>query len=272
MSTYTRKRTYRVKFQDFPGGPHGFSLMARFCSNKGNIDITPSNIVVFNHEARSLEMIKPYLGSPNLMTQTEEFLLGVDSWSWPDLLIALEHGQHFQYYDRHTTHHVQYLKNNTTLVDKNLKKLTVIKKNSSLFKTKLEKTVQGKMYYAYSLQRLVDEIVGRLSLSKTNPSASSSKSTSFRSSCDSRSTTHNTQTGFFPHYSWWFEDLSAFNVELIDMIIKAMFVEKFDHTLISKFLVYYLKNRAFNATRAETIKIMEKVIDLLFMLDKAASH
>ncbi|GAB4831035.1 hypothetical protein Ancab_005050 [Ancistrocladus abbreviatus] len=254
----TRMRTQKVIFHDFPGGPHGFELVSQFCYNKSNIEIAPSNVVILDHAARYMEMNKRVLGRPNLIEKTEEFLQEIYSWTWHDLLVALQHGQGLLVDNGGTRPQKPDVKRRAEGEKGLVAELVVCSEHYSMFST-------------CSLQRLVDEVVGRLTLpSMATPSAASLKSASFRSSCDSRSTETSSTRTTFSQNSWWFEDLATFNIELVGMIVRAMLLDKFDHAIISKFLFYYQKIRVFVASGAEKIKTVQKLVDLLFLLDKRA--
>ncbi|CAK7350853.1 unnamed protein product [Dovyalis caffra] len=86
-------RKLKVIFDSFPGGAHGFELMARFCYNNGTIEITPSNVVLVNHAAHYMEMGNNSLVKLNLVDQTEKFLEGIKYWTWSELLQALKQCQ-----------------------------------------------------------------------------------------------------------------------------------------------------------------------------------
>ncbi|XP_021719460.1 BTB/POZ domain-containing protein At3g22104-like [Chenopodium quinoa] len=120
-----------------------------------------------------------------------------------------------------------------------------------------------------SVRMLVGEVVERLaSRCLTTPSSLSSKCSSFRSSCDSKSTLSN-KSGYFRMF-WWFEDLSTtLNIDLIELLVKKMVLEKFDHLTISKFIFYYQRVRVLRVTNIVVrAKIVEKLINLLSLLDK----
>lgn len=215
------KKNRKVIFQDFPGGPAGFELIARFCYNNGTIEVTHSNVVILNQVANFMEMQKKVLGRPNLISQTEKFLEGIDCWTWSELLLALKHGQGLSFGAN---------------------------------------TVSA-------IQRLIDEVIERLaSPCLATPSSVSSKSSSFRSSCDSKST-RSTKTSNFQRF-WWFEEVSELKMDVIDMLVKEMVKEKFDHPIISKFLFYYQRVRVFRASKVTRAKVIQKVITLLSLLDK----
>ncbi|XP_042516595.1 BTB/POZ domain-containing protein At3g22104-like isoform X2 [Macadamia integrifolia] len=93
-STAARKNL-KVIFHDLPGGADGFELMARFCYNNGQTEITPSNISLLHCGAHFMEMTKGISATDNLIEQTEEFLEGISYWAWSELLVALKQCQDF---------------------------------------------------------------------------------------------------------------------------------------------------------------------------------
>lgn len=89
-----RIKNFKVIFNDFPGGAKGFELIARFCYNNGRIEITPSNIFILNSAAIFMEMSKEISETtPNLIYQTEKSLLGINFWTWSEMLSALKQCQ-----------------------------------------------------------------------------------------------------------------------------------------------------------------------------------
>ncbi|CAN1843838.1 BTB/POZ domain-containing protein At3g22104 [Linum perenne] len=125
-------------------------------------------------------------------------------------------------------------------------------------------------YSSGIVEKCVDSLIGRMALSSESspcPSTSSQDSTSsgtVRVSCDSRSTESLKTRGL----TWWFEDLSGLNLNLVELLVKSMASsKKFDHGTISRFLFYYQKSRCYSATADEKLKIVEVVIDLLHVLD-----
>lgn len=113
------------------------------------------------------------------------------------------------------------------------------------------------------LQKCIDCLVARLALtSETSPCSSifSPDSSSIRFSFDTKSTESFRGT-------WWFEDLITLNPNLVEMVVVSMVSQKFDHAIISKFLINYQKSRINRAKLDEKRKIIESVIDLLYLLD-----
>lgn len=74
-------------FHDFPGGAEGFELMTRFCYNNGRTEITPSNLVLVYCIADFMEM------DGDILLQAQNTLVGIKSWTWSELLVALKQCQ-----------------------------------------------------------------------------------------------------------------------------------------------------------------------------------
>ncbi|KAL0354146.1 UNVERIFIED_CONTAM: BTB/POZ domain-containing protein [Sesamum angustifolium] len=119
------------------------------------------------------------------------------------------------------------------------------------------------------LTKCLDSLVGRVASSceaSPCPSVSSSDSSVFRLSSDTRSTESLKSTSF--RTTWWFEDLVVLDTELIHMMVKLMVLKNFDHGIISRFLFYHQKSRfAVSASAEEKIKVIETVVDMLSSLD-----
>lgn len=119
------------------------------------------------------------------------------------------------------------------------------------------------------IDKLMDSLIGRVASSfeaSPSPSVSSSDSSGFRLSSDTRSNESLKSSTF--RATWWFEDLAMFNADLIQMLINLMVTKNLDNGIISRFLFYYQKSRsASSASADEKIKIIETVIDLLDSLD-----
>ncbi|CAA2995081.1 BTB POZ domain-containing At3g22104 [Olea europaea subsp. europaea] len=114
------------------------------------------------------------------------------------------------------------------------------------------------------LEKCLDSLIERLSSCEVSPcpSTSSTDSSEFLSSCDTGNTERMKNS-----LTWWFEDLGAFDVNLIEMLVKMMISKNFNHSIISRFLFYYQKSRFASATSDEKIKMVEKVVELLYSLD-----
>lgn len=118
------------------------------------------------------------------------------------------------------------------------------------------------------LEKCMDSLIGRMALSSEQspcPSTFSPDSSGFRFSCDTRST--ESLKNSFCRATWWFEDLSVLSTNLIAMVIKFMVSRRFDHVIISRFLFYYQKSKFNTTTSDEKCKIVETVIDMLYVLD-----
>ncbi|KAK6918916.1 NPH3 domain [Dillenia turbinata] len=122
------------------------------------------------------------------------------------------------------------------------------------------------------IKRLFDSLVGRLALTSEAspcPSTSSPDSSVVRFSCDSRST--ESLKNSISQATWWFEDLVVLNPNLIEMVVKLMVSQKFDHATISRFLFFYQKSKCVCATTShEKQKIIEIAINMLYLLDQSS--
>ncbi|XP_057792457.1 BTB/POZ domain-containing protein At3g22104-like [Salvia miltiorrhiza] len=118
------------------------------------------------------------------------------------------------------------------------------------------------------LDKCLDSLIGRVASScetSPSPSVSSSDSSGFRLSCDTRSTESLKSSAF--RATWWFEDLVGLGTDLIQTLVKSMVAKNLDNGIISRFLFYYQKSRCASASADEKIKIIETVVDLLESLD-----
>ncbi|KAI4334065.1 hypothetical protein L6164_018802 [Bauhinia variegata] len=121
------------------------------------------------------------------------------------------------------------------------------------------------------LEKCLDSLVARLVFPiEASPclSSSSPDSSGFRFSCDSKSTesikTNSSRS------TWWFEDLLFLSPMLVEMLVKSMLSRKFDHVVISRFLLFYHKAKFSTATTDEKRKIIEMVIDVHFTMDHSS--
>ncbi|KAJ7981349.1 BTB/POZ domain-containing protein [Quillaja saponaria] len=57
---------------------------------------------------------------------------------------------------------------------------------------------------------------------------------------------------------------------LIERVVKSMILRKFDHVIVSRFLLYYQKSKFFTATSDEKLNVVEMVINVLYNLDPGA--
>ncbi|XP_057513651.1 BTB/POZ domain-containing protein At3g22104-like [Actinidia eriantha] len=78
----------KVIFHDFPGGAEGFELITRFCYNNGEIEITPSNMLLLHCAANFMEMKKQ-----SSKFETEKFLKVIQCWTWSELVLGLRQCQ-----------------------------------------------------------------------------------------------------------------------------------------------------------------------------------
>ncbi|XP_021690541.2 BTB/POZ domain-containing protein At3g22104 [Hevea brasiliensis] len=118
------------------------------------------------------------------------------------------------------------------------------------------------------VEKCVDSIIGRIALSSESSSClstSSPDSSSIRFSCDTRSTV--SLKSSMSRATWWFEDLSVLSPDLIEMVVKSLVSQKFDHAIIVRFLFYYQKSKFYTTTSDEKQKIVKTVIDMLYILD-----
>ncbi|KAK6134809.1 hypothetical protein DH2020_031479 [Rehmannia glutinosa] len=118
------------------------------------------------------------------------------------------------------------------------------------------------------LDNCLDSLIGRIASScQTSPcpSISSSDSSGYRLSCDTRSTESFKNSAF--KTTWWFDDLVSFDTDLIQMLVKLMVSRNFDNGIISRFLFYYQQSRFGSASADEKIKIVETVVEMLDSLD-----
>ncbi|XAR68070.1 hypothetical protein NMG60_11003070 [Bertholletia excelsa] len=121
------------------------------------------------------------------------------------------------------------------------------------------------------LEKCLDSLLGKLELASEAspcPSSSSLDSSALRLSSDTRST-ESLKNGSF-RATWWFEDLVAINPNLVETIARSMVSRKFDHSIISKFLLFYQKSRFVPANSDEKRRITEMMINMLYSLDQSS--
>ncbi|KAI8008939.1 BTB/POZ domain-containing protein [Camellia lanceoleosa] len=131
-----------------------------------------------------------------------------------------------------------------------------------------EKSLEEIRYWTWSELLVALKQLALGSETSPCPSISSTDSFGIRFSCDTRSTESLKNSSFRP--TWWFEDLVAFNPNLVEMLTKSMVSRKFEHVIISRFLFYYQKSRFILATSDEKRKISETVVNMLYSLDQNA--
>lgn len=90
-------KSFKVIFNDFPGGADGFELMTRFCYNNGKINISPLNVSLLHCIAHFMEMKESVSGTKkNLLEQTDKSIEEIRYWTWSELLFALRQCQDLQ--------------------------------------------------------------------------------------------------------------------------------------------------------------------------------
>ncbi|KAE8652306.1 BTB/POZ domain-containing protein At3g22104 [Cucumis sativus] len=121
------------------------------------------------------------------------------------------------------------------------------------------------------IEKCLDSLVGRLNLAveaNSCPSTSSPDSSALRLSCDTKST-ESLKTGF-SNGLWWFEELLIFTPDLVKMFVQFILERNFDEVVIGRFLIYYQKLKSSNATRDEKRKIVEVVVEMLYVLEHSS--
>ncbi|XP_010524477.1 PREDICTED: BTB/POZ domain-containing protein At3g22104-like isoform X2 [Tarenaya hassleriana] len=119
--------------------------------------------------------------------------------------------------------------------------------------------------------KFMDSLVGKLNLtveaSPSSASASSPDSSLFRFSCDSKSTESFKNSS--ARGTWWFDELLVLGPDLFETLVKIMVSHKFDHFIITRFLLYYQKAKFCSANLDEKRKILETTLDTLYVLDRS---
>lgn len=224
-------KSFKVIFNDFPGGADGFELMTRFCYNNGKININPLNVSLLHCIAHFMEMKESVsVGTKNLLEQTEKSIEEIRYWTWSELMFALRQCQD-----------LQTVANGYGILDK----------------------------YLDVISRRI--VISCETTSPSCPSTSSPDSSAHRLSCDTRSTESlkNSSSYLRSSATWWFEDFVSFDPFFIEMLVKSILSKNIDHGTVSKFLFYYQKSRfvASCTSSDEKCKIMEAVVQMLFSLD-----
>ncbi|XP_019168803.1 PREDICTED: BTB/POZ domain-containing protein At3g22104-like [Ipomoea nil] len=80
-------RRMKVVFNDFPGGPEGFELIAKFCYNGGCVDLAPSNMFLLHSAANYMEISRGIHGTHSL---TKGFFRSIQSLNWCELVSGLK--------------------------------------------------------------------------------------------------------------------------------------------------------------------------------------
>ncbi|CAD5187429.1 unnamed protein product [Musa acuminata subsp. malaccensis] len=194
-----------LKMMEFPGGPYGFELVARFCYNNGSIVISPSNICLLHCSAILLEMTEK-VSTCNLLRQTEGFLDGLLHWTWNDILTALKSCEVF-----------------------------FSAADSCGLLQKLVSSLVAKMS-ANSEQ----PILSATPFPSSSSSSSSPDTYGFR--CSSFTKTPEPMKPC-SNSDWWFDDLTAFAPNTIEKIMKTLGAYGTDNRnlVLTRFLLHYLK-------------------------------
>jgi len=121
--------------------------------------------------------------------------------------------------------------------------------------------------YLEILDRIMDQLIERLASPclVSSPYTCSSNRSSFQFSCDTSS--NNSLRNNFSEATWWFEHLLFLKIDLLDNVIKKMISHDFDHSIVSKFLFYYLNLSCVGAEQDVKIETIKVVINLLSLLD-----
>ncbi|GAB2274860.1 hypothetical protein Dimus_009631 [Dionaea muscipula] len=226
-----QKQKLKVIFHDFPGGAEVFELVVRFCYSNGYIDISRCRSNII------LLLCAAYFMEMNKSVSGKKNNL-------------IEHTERL-------LEGLSYWSWSDLLgALKQSRDLSSSGPNSMLV-----------------IQKLLDALLSRLasSASESSPCLSTSSPDSFGlrfSSCDSRSSesfrTCSSRT------TWWFEDLVVLNLDMIEMLTKCMLIRRFDHAVISRFLLYYHKVKFACSKYEERCKIMEMVINALYCLEQSS--
>ncbi|KAL1197510.1 BTB/POZ domain-containing protein [Cardamine amara subsp. amara] len=120
--------------------------------------------------------------------------------------------------------------------------------------------------------RLMDALVEKLCLTvEVSPSSAASAcspdSSLFRFSCDSKSTESFKNSSV--RLTWWFDEVLVLSPGLVETFLKLMVSRKFDNLVISRFLFYYQKVKFCSVASNEKRKILETIIDTLYVLDRS---
>ncbi|XAR66343.1 hypothetical protein NMG60_11012535 [Bertholletia excelsa] len=83
----------KVILHEFPGGAQGFELFLRFCCSHGKFYITPSNIFLLHCAANYMEIKEECSGMLDLKDQIGKYLMGIEFWTWSELLSCLKQCQ-----------------------------------------------------------------------------------------------------------------------------------------------------------------------------------
>lgn len=203
----TQIKNSGIEIDDFPGGPDGFELIARFCYNNATITINVSNISLLYCCALFLGMTEK-ISPCNLLHKTETFLEGISYWSWNDILICLKSCESFfSYADSYG------------LIQKLLTSLLAkIAQNSEIF---LSSSSSSSSPETESPFRQSSSTKG------TTPEVLGIKNNSSRK-------------------SWWFEDLTILPPMIIERFVKTLGAYGTDNNslVLTRFVLNYLKSTA----------------------------
>ncbi|CAH2036315.1 unnamed protein product [Thlaspi arvense] len=211
-----------IEIEDFPGGPDGFELVARFCYSNGEISIDVSNVSTLYCCSVFLGMTEK-LCSSNLLLQTEKFLDEVFYGSWNDIVLCLKNcEQVFLHADSYG------------LVDKLiLSALTKISRNSDAFSS---------------------------SPSSSFASSHSSEMAKKTPESDKRPVPRTISCG--RSNEWWFDDMSNLSSRIILMLIRIIGAYKTNikSLALTSFLLHYLKTKL--QTKSELMRNKLEYSDL----------
>ncbi|XP_021896540.1 BTB/POZ domain-containing protein At3g19850 isoform X2 [Carica papaya] len=211
----TQIKSSGIEIDDYPGGPDGFELVARFCYNNGRINITVSNISVLHCCAVYLGMTEK-MSTFNLLQQTQIFLEGMFYWSWNDVIVSLKSCESFfEYAD------------SCGLVEKLVCAL---------------------------LAKIAQNSNGNLSAASPSSSSSSSETTSAHGFMVSSSCKNTVMKPYKSSNKWWFDDMSKLPPKIVEKVIKNLGAYGTDNNslILTRFLLHYLKRRVQSKCCAES--------------------
>ncbi|EXC33081.1 BTB/POZ domain-containing protein [Morus notabilis] len=199
----TQKRNLDIEIDDFPGGPDGFELVARFCHDNGGITITVTNVSLLHCCAVFLGMTEK-VSTFNLLQQTEAFLEGMFYWSWKDILACLKSCESFFAYA-----------DSFGLLEKLIFALLAkIAQNSDL----------------------------SLITTSSSTSSSPETASGFRFSSSCKATPESIKPSSSSK-AWWFDDLTILPPKIIEKVITSLgvYTNNNKSVILTKFLLHYLK-------------------------------
>lgn len=195
-----------IEIDDFPGGPYGFELVARFCYNqnkksRGTLVVSDiikvSNLSILHCCAEFLGMSEK-MSSNNLLHQTEIFLETICYWSWNDILTCLKNTEFESFHE--------------SCCD----------------------SLQQRLMFAV-LAKIAENNYNNNS-TNSDISQSTTTTTTSSSTCSSSSSCS---------WSWWFDDLSLLSPKMIQLFLKTSGCYGIENTSLvqTKFLLHYLKGK-----------------------------